>query len=70
VFLQHPEDLGLRAGTHVADFVQEERAAVRLLETANPLLVGAGKRPLLMAEELGFQQVLLQGRTIHFHEIP
>ena len=33
-------------------------------------LSAPGERPLLVAEELGFEQVLLQGRAVHFHEVP
>ncbi len=58
LLLQQPQDLGLGAGGHVADFVQEERAAVALLELADPPAVGPGERPLLVAEQLAFQQRL------------
>ena len=69
VLLQHAQDLGLRAGAHVADFVQEQRAAVGLLEPADPLLVGARERALLVAEELGLEEVLLQRGAVHLHEV-
>ncbi len=70
VLLQHAEDLGLRVRAHVADFVQEQRAAVRLFEPADPLLVGAREGPLLVPEELRLEQVLLQRRAVHLHEVP
>ena len=70
VLLEHAQDLGLRAGAHVADFVQEQRAAVGLLEAANPLLVGAGERAFLVPEELRFEEVLLERRAVHLHEVP
>jgi hypothetical protein len=60
VLLEHAQDLGLRARAHVADFVEEQRAAVGLLEAADALLVGAGERALLVAEQLRLEQVLLQ----------
>ena len=41
-FLEHPQQLGLRGKRHVADFVEEERAAVGLLELAGA--VGEGAR--------------------------
>ena len=50
MFLQHTEYLGLRVGTHVADFVEEQIAPVGLLEAPHALSVGAGERPLLVAE--------------------
>ena len=45
------------------------RAAVGLLEPADPLLVGAGERALLVAEQLRLQQVLLQRRAVHLDEM-
>ena len=69
MLLQHAQDLGLRVRAHVADFVEEERAAVRLLEAADALLVGAGERALLVAEQLRFEQVLLQRRAVHLDEV-
>ena len=69
MLLQHAQDLGLRARAHVADFVEEQRAAVGLLEPADPLLVGARERALLVAEELRLEQVLLQRRAVHLHEV-
>jgi hypothetical protein len=53
----------------VADLVEEQRSAVGLLEPADALLVRARERPLFVAEELGLEQVLLQRRTVHFHEV-
>ena len=38
VLLQHAQELGLRARAHVADLVEEQRAAVGLLEAADALL--------------------------------
>ena len=56
MLLQDAQDLGLRVGAHVADFVEKQRAAIGLLEPADPLLVGAGERALLVAEELGLEE--------------
>ena len=58
VLLQHAQNLGLRARAHVADFIEEQRAAVRLFEAADALLVGAGEGALLVTEEFRFEQVL------------
>ena len=69
VLLQDAQDLGLRVGAHVADFVEEQRAAVGLLEAADALLVGAGERALLVTEQLGLEQVLLQRRAVHLDEV-
>ena len=53
---------------HVADFVEEQRAAVGLLELADPPAVGAGERPALVAEQLAFQQRLRDGRAVDRQE--
>ncbi len=42
----------------LADLVEEERAAVGLLEAADPALVGAGERALLVTEELALEERL------------
>ena len=67
-FLQHAQHLGLRLGAHVADFVEEDRAAVGLLELADLLLGGAGERPFLVPEELRFDQLLGNRRAVHLDE--
>ena len=69
MLLQHAQDLGLRAGAHVADLVEEQRAAVGLLEAADALAIGAGEGALLVTEQLGFEQVLLQRRAVHLDEV-
>ena len=69
VLLQDAQDLRLRVGAHVADFVEEQRAAVGLLEAADALLVGAGERALLVSEQLGLEQVLLQRRAVDLDEV-
>ena len=56
LLLQDAKQLGLRQRMHVADLVQEQRAAVALLELADPPAVGPGERALLVAEQLAFQQ--------------
>jgi hypothetical protein len=45
LLLQDAQHLGLRLLAHVADFVEEDRAAIGLLELADLLLGGAGERP-------------------------
>ena len=41
LLLQHAQHLGLQRRRHVADLVEEQRAAVALLELADPPAVGA-----------------------------
>ena len=44
-FLKKPQELGLRCRRHVADFVEEQRAAIGLLKLADTPAVGAGEVP-------------------------
>jgi hypothetical protein len=62
LILQDAKQLGLEGWADVADLVEKDRAAVGDLELASLLLVGACERPLLVAEQLGFQQ-LFRERT-------
>src|SRR5262249_11440335 len=70
LFLQRTQDLGLRLDAHVADFVEEERAARGRLELAAPIRDRAGERALDVTEELGFDQLLGDGGAVHFDERP
>ena len=64
LLLQHAEQLDLRAHRHVADFVEEQRAAVGVLERADPIGVGVGKGPLHVAEQLALDEVLGHGGAV------
>ena len=66
--LQQPQHLGLHGQRHVADFVEEKRAAVALLELADAAAVGPGEGPFLVAEQLALQQVFRDGRTVDRQE--
>ena len=55
--LQDAQELGLERGRHVADFVQEERAAVSLLEVAFAIRHRAGERPFEVPEEGGLDEL-------------
>src|SRR5881397_1727154 len=59
-FLKQPQQLGLHRRRHVADLVEKEGAAVRLLELAEVARGGSGEGALFMTEELGLDQL---GRT-------
>ena len=50
-FLQHAQQAGLRLGRHVADLVQEQRAAGGLLEAPDAAVERAGEGAALMAEQ-------------------
>ncbi len=56
--LDGAQQLGLQARIHLADFVEQQRAAIGFLELADAPCDGAGEGALLVAEQLGFQQVL------------
>src|SRR5262249_52009352 len=61
--LKGAKQLALGERRHVADFVEKQRSAGALLEFADALAVGAGERPLLMAEQFAFQKLLGNGRA-------
>ena len=63
-FLNGAQELGLQAHIHLGNLVQQQRAAIGFLELADPAGNGPGKGALLMAEKLGFQQVLGNRRAI------
>ena len=56
--LQHAQELALDGERHLPDLVEEEGAAVALLEAADALGRGPGEGPLLVPEELALEQVL------------
>src|SRR5229473_337957 len=68
LFLENTQHFGLRAQAHVADFVEEKRAPIRLLEFSHFVLAGAGEAALGVPEELGLDQLLGNGGAIHFDE--
>ena len=59
--LEHAQDLALHQRRHVADFIEEQGAAVALLELANPPGRRPCKRSLLVPEKLAFQEALRDG---------
>jgi hypothetical protein len=48
--LQHPQELGLHGGWHVADFIKKNGAAIGQLESPLAAAHGAGKRSFFVAE--------------------
>ena len=68
--LDRAQQLGLQAGVHLADLVEQQRAAARLLELADPPGGRAGEGALLVAEQLGFQQVLRDRGAVDRDERP
>src|SRR5260370_39924895 len=68
LFLKHAKKFRLKFEGKVADFVEEEGAAVGEFEAANFLTDGAGEGAALVAEELGFEQTARNGGAINFNE--
>src|SRR5258708_6073173 len=66
LLFQHAQHFRLRAQTHVADFVEEERATVGFLEFADLIFRCAREAALHVAKKFGFDQLLWDGRAVHF----
>src|SRR5204863_5326630 len=62
--LQHTKRARLRIGWHVADLIEEQGAALRLLESARIALRRSGKRTALMAEELALDELARDRRHV------
>ncbi len=60
--------LAWRSSGQLADLVQEQRAAVRLLERALVRADRAGERALLVAEQLALDELLADRRAVHRDE--
>ena len=65
LFVERAQDFGLRLQAHVADFVQEQRAAIGLLELAVLIGGGAGKCSLAVSEQLALDRVFGNGGAIY-----
>ena len=67
---QHAQQPCLQVKRHVANFIEEQRAAIGLLEAAAPHGLRAGEGAALMAEQFALQQVLRDGRRVDGDEGP
>ena len=56
-FRQHAQQARLQLRRHVADLVEEQRAAVGLLEASAAQFGRAGERALLVAEQFRLEQI-------------
>src|SRR5262245_7085977 len=65
---ERAQGLGLRIEAHVADLVEEERAAVGQLELAAAPRQSARERTLLVTEQLGLDQLLGDGGAVDLDE--
>src|ERR1043165_9944784 len=68
LLLEYSQHLGLSGWRHVANLIEEESAAVTLLELSDAAAVGAGEGALFVPEQLAFQQVLRDSSTIQRQE--
>src|SRR5205809_60198 len=62
--LEEAQQLGLQGPAHVADFVEEDRAAIGFFHAAQLGFDRAGECALLVAEELAFEEGLGNRRAI------
>src|SRR5580698_4089877 len=67
---QHAQKFGLETKLEVADFIDEERATIGLLEPAHAAIGGAGEGSFDMPEKLGFDESGGNRGAIDRHERP
>jgi hypothetical protein len=68
--LQEAQDLDLRLGRHLADLVEEQRAALGLLDQPRLGLMGGRVRAGAVAEQLALDQLARDGGAVDRHELP
>ena len=66
--LEKPQQQRLHAQAHLADFVEKQRAAMRELELAALVAVGAGEAALDVAEELRLEERFGDAGAVHRDE--
>ena len=66
--LEKPQQQRLHAQAHLADFVEKERAAMRELELAALVAIGAGEAALDVPEELRLEQRFGEAGAVDRHE--
>src|SRR5882724_10119200 len=62
--LQEAEQLDLKQRRHVGNLIEKDRPALGKLQLADGLLDGAGEGPLFVSEELAFQKIFRDCRTV------
>src|SRR5258705_10893660 len=68
--LDRAQELHLAVGLHLADLVEEQRAAIGQLHETGLGADRARERTLLVAEELGLEHLARQGAAVDRHERP
>ncbi len=66
--LEKPQEKRLHSEAHLADFVEEQRAAMRELELPALVPVGAGKTTLDVSKQLGFEERFRDAGAVHRHK--
>jgi len=66
--LQHVQQLGLQAGRHLADFIQQDCAFVAQLEFSRLGMVRAGEGSSFIAEQFALQQIGGNCGAIYFQK--
>ncbi len=66
--LQHAQQLDLHRQAHVADFIEEQRAAFGQLEPALARGHRTGERALLVTEQFALEQISGNGAAVHGDE--
>ena len=66
---EDPEQTKLHTWGHFADLVEEDRAAIRSLESADLVLDRVGEGAADVAEELAFEETFGEGGAVDFDEI-
>ena len=66
--LKHAQEARLRFERHIADFVEEQRAPLRLFEASDPASGGARESAALVAEQFRLDQFARYGRHVDDHE--
>ena len=64
---QKTQQFDLKSLIDLADLIQKQRPALRLLESSDPPLVRPGERPLFVPEKFALQQRRRQRRAMHRH---
>ena len=67
---QHPQQAGLQIKRHVANFIEEQGAAVGLFKATPAHGLCTGESAALVPEQLGLEQVLGDGRGVDGHKRP
>ncbi len=67
--LQGPQQLGLKRRVEITDLVDEERAAMGLLEDALAPRDRARERAPVVPEQLGLDEIRRDGRTVEDDEL-